>query len=426
MVIIFLILFLILVLASVPIAFSLGLSSMIVLAITKYPIGLISQRLWTGLDKFNFIAIPFFILAGELMCSSGILDRLLDFSRLIIGRVKGGLLYVNVLASMLFGGINGSAVADTSAIGGMLIPATIKEYKDPEMAAAVTACSSVVGPIIPPSLPMLIYALAAGNVSIGALFLAGIIPGVILGLGQMIIIYFMIAKKDYPKDIKKYQFKDIINIVGRFSIAAVLPLIMVGGIVFGVFSPTEASCIATIYALFIGFFITRELTFKKTYHAVVKSAVVTSIVFMMISMANIATWWLSIQQLPKNVAIFIQNLTSDPDVFLFLVVVLYLIIGLFIEAAAAMIMLAPVLVPLSIIYGIDPVRFGLITCLGLLIGLVTPPVGLCLFIASDIANTSIEKVFKAAIPIIFLEILVLFIVVYFPQLYLWIPAIFGY
>lgn len=426
MVIIFFILFVALVAVSVPIAFSLGISTAIVLALTGSPIALMPQRIWTGLDKFVFIAIPFFILAGELMSSSGILTRILDFTRLLFGRIKGGLYYMNVLVSMIFGGINGSAVADTSAVGAMLIPASIREYNEPDLAAAVTACSSVVGPIIPPSLPMLIYAIAAGNVSIGGLFLGGVIPGIMLGLGMMGIIYLMIRKRVYPRDTKKYRFKEVMIILGRFSIAILLPLIMVGGIVSGVFTPTEAGCIATVYALVVGFFVTRELDFKKLYQALVRTSIVTSIVFLMISIANISTWWLSVQQVPANVGMFIQSVTANPHIFLLIVIILYLIIGVFIEAAAAIIMLAPVLVPLSMSYGVPSIQFGLVTCLGLLIGLVTPPVALCLFIASSIAKVPIERAFRVAIPLFLMEVAVLFVIAYFPQSYLWVPSLFGY
>lgn len=425
-VIIFLIVFMILVLFSVPIAFSLGISTTIVLLLSGAPVGVIPQRLWTGLDKFAFIAIPFFILAGELMSSSGILTRLLDFARLLVGRIKGGLLQMNILVSMIFGGINGSAVADSSAVGAMLIPATTQEYGDADFAAAVTACSSVVGPIIPPSLPMLIYALAAGNVSIGGLFLAGIIPGMFLGVGMMTIAYFVARRRKYPSDMRRYTYREVIVIIRRFLLAVLLPVIMVGGIVSGIFSPTEAGGIAVFYAIFVGFVVTKELTLKKFYNGVIRTVVITSVVLLMIAISNICTWWLSTQQVPVILGSFINDLTSNHNVFLLMLLGVYLITGLFIEAAAAMIMLVPVLLPIAMSYGIHPIQLGLITCLGLLIGLVTPPVGLCLFITSGIANRPVEKVFVAAIPLIGIEIFVLVIVTYFPQTYLWLPALIGY
>ncbi|ALX47838.1 TRAP transporter large permease [Lentibacillus amyloliquefaciens] len=419
-------LFLVLIALSVPIAFSLGLSTLVAFFMTEQPLDLFAQRLWTGLDKFTLVAIPLFILAGELMGGSGILHRLLDFARLIVGRIKGGLLYINVLVSMLFGGINGSAVADTSAVGSMLIPATKKEYKDAELAATVTSISSVVGPIIPPSLPMLIYVFAAGNVSVAALFLAGVIPGIILGLSMMIVTYVIARKKGFPKDITTYTAKDVIRILRRFLVAAILPFIMVAGIVGGVVTPTEAGCLGVVYALFVGFFITKELSLKETYRALARTVIVTAIVMIMISVGNVAIWWLSIQGIPAEISSIFQSITQNPVIFMALMVALYLFIGLFIEQAAAMIMLVPIFAPLATTYGIDPIHFGLITVLTLGIGLVTPPVGICLFVASSIAKVKLQDVFKTAIPYLAGMAIVLLLVAFVPGIYLWFPKMFGF
>lgn len=423
---IFVILFLVLIAISVPIAFSLGVSTMVAFIFTGDPLDLFAQRLWTGLNKFTLVAIPFFILAGELMSGSGILQRLLDFARLIIGRVKGGLLYINVLVSMLFGGINGSAVADTSAVGSMLIPATKKEYNDPEMAAAVTAISSVVGPIIPPSLPMLIYAFAAANVSVAALFTAGIVPGILLGLSMMIVTFFMARKRDYPSDKRKYTFKQVIRILNRFLIAAILPIIMVVGIVGGIATPTEAGCIGIIYALFIGFFVTKELTFKETYKALVRTIIVTAIVMIIIAVGNVATWWLTIQGIPADISTFFQGFTNSATVFMLLMLILYIFIGFFIEQAAAMIMLVPIFAPLATTYGIDPMHFGLLTVLALAFGLVTPPVGICLFVASSIAKVKLHRVFVVSVPYLIAMFAVLLLVTFVPRVYLWLPRMLGF
>lgn len=411
---------------SIPVAFSLGISISIVYYVSGQPLGAIPMRIWTGLDKFSLIAIPFFILAGEIMSTSGILDRLMDFARLIIGRLKGGLLYINILVSMLFGGINGSAVADTSAVGSLLIPSSIDEYGDRELAAAVTASSSVVGPIIPPSLPMLIYAFAAGNVSVAGLFLSGVVPGLLLGIGMMIATYFMIRNENYPKMKVDYSLKEVLIIIKKFLVAAVLPIIIVGGIVGGVFTPTEAGCIAVIYAITVGFFVTKELTFKKLYKNLIRATIVSSIVLIMISIANIVTWWLSIQGVPQLISSFFQQITDSTNIFLFLMIILYLLVGLFIEAAAAIIMLVPVFLPVAMVFGVHPLQFGILTVLGLLIGLVTPPVGLCLFISSSIAKSEIEKVFMKNLPLLGVQIGVLLIVAYFPELYLWVPRLFGF
>ncbi|SFD87669.1 TRAP transporter, DctM subunit [Lentibacillus persicus] len=419
-------LFLVFIAISMPIAFSLGLSTLAAFFMTDQPLDLFAQRLWTGLDKFTLVAIPLFILAGELMGGSGILQRLLDFARLIVGRIKGGLLYINVLVSMLFGGINGSAVADTSAVGSMLIPATKKEYKDAELAAAVTSISSVVGPVIPPSLPMLIYVFAAGNVSVAAIFLAGVIPGILLGLSMMIITYVIARKKDFPKDMTTYTGKDVFRILRRFLVAAILPFIMVAGIVGGVVTPTEAGCLGVVYALVVGFFITKELSLKETYRALSRTVIVTAIVMIMISVGNVAIWWLSIQGIPAEISTIFQSLTQNPAMFMLLMVILYLFIGLFIEQAAAMIMLVPIFAPLATTYGIDPIHFGLITVLTLGIGLVTPPVGICLFVASSIADVKLQNVFKTAVPYLVGMAIVLVLVAFVPGIYLWFPKMFGF
>ncbi len=419
-------LFLVLVAISIPIAFALGLSTLFVFVLTDQPIALFTQRLWTGLDKFTLVAIPFFILAGELMGGSGILLRLLDFARLLVGRIKGGLLYINILVSMFFGGINGSAIADTSAVGSMLIKATKEEYKDPEMAAAVTAVSSVVGPIIPPSLPMLIYVFAAANVSVAGLFLAGIVPGILLGLSMLAVTFFISKKKNYPADNTKYTFKDVIRILLRFSIAAVLPVIMVAGIVGGVVTPTEAGCLGIVYALIIGFFVTKELTMKAVYEALGRTVIVTAIVMIMVAVGNVSTWWLTIEGVPAFISETFQSFTSNAHIFLLLMLIFYLFVGLFIEQAAAMIMLVPVFAPLAISYGIDPIHFGLFTCLALAMGLVTPPVGLCLFVASSIAQVPIQRVFRTSTPYLLAMAVVLVLVTFFPQTFLWIPHMFGF
>ena len=424
--IVFALLFLILVAISVPVAFALGGATMVVFLVSDHSLYLFTQRLWTGLDKFTLVAIPFFILAGELMSGSGILNRLLEFARLIVGRVKGGLLYINILVSMLFGGINGSAVADTSAIGSLLIKATSKEYDDPDLAAAVTACSSIVGPLIPPSLPMLIYAFAAANVSVAGLFLAGIVPGVAVGLALMGVTWGICRKRAFPVDRRNYTAREVGRILLRFTTAAILPIIMVAGIVGGIATPTEAGCIGIVYALLVGFFVTRELTLKAVYAAMVRTVVVTAIVMLLVSVGNASTWWITIEGVPVILRDGFTSLTSDPAVFLFLMVLLYLFIGMFIEQAAAMIMLVPVFAPLAARYDVDPLHFGLVTCLSLALGLVTPPVGLCLFVASGIAGSPIQRVFRVSIPYVVATGFVLIVVTFLPGSFLWLPRLFGF
>ncbi|MDA0350398.1 MAG: TRAP transporter large permease [Verrucomicrobia bacterium] len=422
----FALIFLILVAIAVPVAFALGASTMVMFLLSDHSLQLFTQRLWTGLDKFTLVAIPFFILAGELMSGSGILNRLMEFARLIVGRVKGGLYYINILVSMLFGGINGSAVADTSAIGSLLIKATSKEYDDPDLAAAVTACSSIVGPLIPPSLPMLIYAFAAANVSVAGLFLAGIVPGVAVGIALMVVTWSICRNRALPVDSRRYTAREVGRILLRFITAAVLPVIMVAGIVGGIVTPTEAGCVGIVYALLVGFFVTRELTIKAVYAAMARTVVVTSIVLLLVSVGNATTWWLTIEGLPTLLSEGFVAMTSSPAMFLLLMVLLYLFIGMFIEQAAAMIMLVPVFAPLAARYDVDPIHFGLVTCLSLALGLVTPPVGLCLFVASGIAGSPIQRVFRVSIPFIVATFIVLLVVTFLPSSFLWLPQLFGF
>lgn len=424
--IIFSVIFLILIALSVPIGFALGIATIIGFIITDSPLDLFAQRLWTGLDSFSLIAIPFFVLAGELMGGSGILQRLLDFAKLVLGRIKGSLLYINIFISMLFGGINGSAIADTSAVGSMLIPGTKKEYKDGELVAAVTATSSVVGPVIPPSLPMLIYTFAAANVSVAGLFLAGIVPGIMLGLALMVVTYILLRKKDYPKDNTTYTFKDVMKILGRFVIAAILPIIIVVGITAGIVTPTEAGCIGIIYALFIGFFVTKELSLKIVYESLVRTVIVTAIVMILISIGNVMTWWISVEGIPETISSLFQSTTQNAAVFLLLMLVLYLFVGLFVEQAAAMIMLVPIFAPLAVSYGIDPIHFGLFTVMALGFGLVTPPVGLCLFIASSIAKLPVQRIFVVSTPYLVGMFVVLLVITLFPPVFMWVPRMFGF
>lgn len=423
---IYLIAFLVLITLSVPIAFSLGLATVTVFWLDGQPLSLFAQRLWTGLDKFTLVALPLFILAGELMGGSGILSRLLDFSRLLVGRIKGGLLHINVLVSIFFGGINGSAIADTSAVGSMLIKATEKEYGEPDLAAAVTAVSSVIGPIVPPSLPMLIYAFAAGNVSIAALFLAGVVPGILLGITLLVATALIVSGKNYPRDTTRYGLRDIFRISRRFLVAAVLPVIMVAGVVGGFATPTEAGCLAIVYALFAGFFITRELSWAQVFAAMERTVLVTAVVMIIIAFGNVSTWWLTIEGVPRAVSDYVQGVTASPVMFIAIMLVVYLVVGMFIEQAAAMVMLVPIFAPLAESYGIDPVQFGLFTCMTLALGLVTPPVGLCLFVAAGIGGISVSRVMRAAIPYLVAMFMTVLLIGFVPQIYLWLPRWFGY
>lgn len=392
---------------------------------TDSPLGLIPMKMWAGLDNFAWVAIPFFILAGELMSSGGILERLFEFARLCVGHFRGGLLHVNIMASMLFGGINGSAVADTSAVGSMMIPVTIKEYNDPPLAAAVTACSSIVGPIIPPSLPFILYALTAKNVTISGMFMAGVVPGVLLGVGMMVVTHFMIKKRNYPVLDIKYTLNDAVKICLNFLVALILPVIMVGGVVSGIFTATESSCAAVLYALFVGVFVTKKLGFKEIYQCIIRASKMTSIVMLFVAVANASIWWLTTQNLPYFVQTFLTSLTTVPFILLLITAITYIVLGFFLDSAALIVLLVPITVPICVQYGLHPLHIGLVTVMAIMYSLMTPPVSMGLFIASAISNVPVEKVFRTGLPLILYCVFVLLLVLFFPEIWIWVPKLTG-
>ena len=421
----YLLVFILLIVIGIPIAFSLGIATVSIFMASGAPVGMIPQRMWNGISSFPLVAIPLFILAGELMSTGGILVRILDFARLLVGRFKGGLYHVNILISMIFGGLNGSAVADTSAVGALLIKPTIDEYNDPDLAAAVTACSSVVGPIIPPSIPMLVYAFV-GEVSVSEMFAAGVVPGVLIGFGLMGVTFFMVRKKDYPVRPVATGPGEVWRVFVRFLLPFLLPVIMIGGIVSGIFTPTEAGSVATLYALVVGFFVTGELTLKNCYRALVRTAVLTAIVMIMVSFAGVATNWLARMQVIFIVGAFFKSIATTQIGFWALYILFLLIIGLFLEQVAAIIMIVPVILPITSSYDISPLQFGLVTVVTLAAGLVTPPVGLCVYIAGGIAGRKVEGVFLHSLPYLALMIGVIFILALFPDVYLWVPNLLGF
>lgn len=421
----FLFLFLFLVVVGFPVAFAIGSAISIAMLATGAPMGLLPVRLWSGLDKFVWVAIPLFILAGELMSTSGILSRLMDLARLLVGRLRGGLLHINIMVSMLFGGINGSGPADTSAIGSMLIPVTSKEYKDPPLAAAVTACSSIVGPIIPPSLPAILYALVTQSVTVSALFVAGIVPGFMLGAGMMAVTVIIAHKRQLPRDETAYTLRDVLRILARFLVAVILPIIMVGGVVSGVFTATESACVAVFYAIFAGTFLTRELTFAGVYNAVIHMVKLSGVVFLLVGMASVCIWWLSTQNLSGILTEFLQQTTDSPIVLLLIVAFTYLILSTVIDSSALFIMLVPVITPICLSYGLDPLHVGIVSVLSIMLGLLTPPVAVGLFIASSIARVSLGEVFVAAIPYLLVCIVTLLTITLLPETWMWLPRMLG-
>jgi len=407
-----------------PIAFCLGFAALVAFFfMDPILINVIAQKMFTGLDSFPLMAIPFFIFAGELMGKGGITKRLLLFADMIVGRVCGGLGMANVVASMIFGGITGSAIADTSALGSIEIPMMVKSGYDPDFSAGVTCASACIGPIIPPSIPMVIYATAVGT-SIGGLFLAGYLPGILIGLALMITVYFISIKRKYPVRKRKFSFKGyIIGFKDAIS-ALIMPLIIMGGILGGIFTPTEAASVAVAYSFIISVFYYKEVKLSDLPDMLKNTAVTTAVVLILVSTSNVFAWIIMMEQVAVKLGVLFGSM--DKIVFLLLVNVLLLFVGTFMDNCPAILILAPILTPIAILLGIHPLHFGIIFVVNMVIGLITPPLGQVLFVAVPIAGISFERITRATFPFLIVEIIILLIITYVPFLTLYLPKLFGY
>lgn len=414
------IVFVMLLAMGVPIAFVLGISSLVYLLKIEMPLVLIPQRMFVGLNSFLLLAVPLFVVAGKLMNESGITDRLINFSSLILGRLRGGLAYVNIVSSMLFAGITGTGAADTSAIGSVMIPAMVKQGYRADYSAAVTAISSVIGPVIPPSVAMLVYG-AIAQVSIAKLFLGGFIPGILLGLVQIAIAAFYAKAKHHPIVREKLSFHKSIKITYEAILGIIMPLIIIGGILSGVFTATESAAIAVFYALVIGFFVYQRLTLSKLKKVLLESGILIGPILIIIATANLFGWILTAESIPDKIANFIISITSNPYLILLMMNIVLLFLGTFMETLASIILLTPIFLPLVTSIGVDPIHFGIIIVVNLCIGLTTPPLGVCMFIACPLAKISMEDFVKALWPFLLGSIGVLLLITYVPSLVMFIP-----
>ena len=409
----------------IPIAFVLGITALVaVIALPNVPLHLIPQRLFTGMDSFPIMAVPFFILAGNLMNAAKITDSIIEFSKLLVGRIRGGLGHVNIVASMFFAGISGSAVADTSALGSILIPAMEKERYSRAYSAAVTASSSIIGPIIPPSIPMVVLATIA-NLSVGGLFLAGVLPGVFIGFGLMAVNYVISRKRNYQKIVEPIHWETFFKTLSGTIIPLLMPLIILGGILGGIFTATEAASVAVAYALLVGFFVMRTLSLKDLPNIFCRSMVLTSTILIVFAMANAFSWILATQEIPQRVSQYILSISKNPYIILLLVNIFLLVVGCFLEGLAAIMITVPILMPLVAQVGINPMHFALITVVNLMIGLITPPMGLCLIVVCGVAKMKIGPLLKEIIPFLMVEIVILFVITYVPWFTLTLPRLFG-
>ncbi|MCR9064821.1 MAG: TRAP transporter large permease [Cytophagales bacterium] len=405
-----------------PIAFALGLSCLVYIVAEGIPLIIIPMKMFSGIDVFVLLSIPGFILAGNLMNYGGLTTKIIDFCNHILGHIRGGLSLANIGASMLFAGISGTAVSDTASLGSVLIPAMKKEGYDSGFSCAVTAASSTVGPIIPPSVPMIIAATLSG-LSVGKLFLAGAVPGFLLGAGLMVVAYFISVKRNYPKHPKSSLRQIGDSFINTFW-ALLMTFIILFGIIGGIFTPTEASIIAVVYAFIIGRYVYKKLSFKRVQVIVLDSMKTSASLMILVGFANLFGWILITERMPQYISGQILDFSSNKYMVLLLINLLLIFVGTFMETIAALLILFPILLKVAITVGVDPIHFSVIAVLNLIIGLTTPPVGVCLFVASSIGKTSIGKVSKASLPFLFVSLGVLVLVTLIPELSLFLPGLF--
>lgn len=413
--------FFVLLLLGTPILFSLGAAAMVVLAsIDLLSPQIVMQRVYAGLDSFPMLAIPFFMAAGALMESGGISRRLVNFSSYLVGWISGGLGHVAVIASTIFAGISGSAVADTTAIGSTMIPMMKRRGYDASFSAAVVAASGVIGPIIPPSIPLVLYGVISG-VSIGALFMGGIIPGIMMTIGLMVLIYVKAKRSNWEIETEPFSYSGLWKSFVDAAGALVMPLIIVGGILGGIFTATEAAVVATVYALVVGLFWYRELKISQLPELFYTAGLNTAVVMVIVGVANLVGYVLTIEQLPLILSQWFSAHITSVLMLLLVINLLLLVAGCFLDGGSAIIVFTPVLLPVVKAFGIDPIFFGVMMTVNLMIGTVTPPVGLSLYIASGIANITIVQICKAIFPFLIVQLIVLALITLFPDIVLFIP-----
>ena len=407
-----------------PVAFAIALGLVAYISTGTFGIDLLPQRIFAGMDSFTILAIPLFVLAGELMNASGITSRVINLANALVGHAKAGLAQVNIWSSVIFAGLSGSAVADTSAIGRIFIPSMEKEGYPRDFAAALTAASSVIGPIIPPSIPVIIYALITTNVSVPALFLAGIVPGILLAIALSVYVRFFV--KNYAKPRERMNMAEKLKAVWNGLIPLFMPVFVIGSILAGIVTPTEAASFAVFYALVVGLFVFREL--KPSDLPGIFSGAMRDSSSILIIMATVAAanWFMTFAGIPQSISKFVLGYVDSPATFLILINLMLLAVGLVLEGIAAMLVLVPILHPIAISLGIDPTHFGIIVIFNLMIGLITPPMGLCLFVADAIAGVGMARMIRAITPFFIVELMVLILITFVPDIVTFLPNLFGF
>ncbi|KUP92641.1 sialic acid TRAP transporter permease protein SiaT [Tritonibacter horizontis] len=390
-----------------------------------YSLRIVASEMFRSMNSFPLLAIPLFVLAGELMNESGITGRIIAFANVLVGRMRAGLALVNIWASVIFAGLSGSAVADTSAIGRVFIPEMEKHGYDRSFAAALTAASSVIGPIIPPSIPVIIYALIVSGVSVPALFMAGVIPGLMLALFLSAYVMLTVKVKDPAPGVTSDT-----QSAGQALLGGILPLLMpvfvVGSILIGVVTPTEAASFAVAYALFLGAFVYRKITLTSLPRIFTDAMRDSAVILVIIAAVGAANWLLTYNRVPNMLTDWVLGNVESKTMFLIAVILLFLFVGLFLEGIAAMLVLVPILHPIAVSMGVDPVHFGILVIFNLMIGLITPPLGLCMFVAEGIAQVGMARLTRSILPFFLVEVVVLLILTFVPETVIWLPRVLGY
>jgi tripartite ATP-independent transporter DctM subunit len=422
-----LVVFILLLLTGTPIAFAIGVTAVFTLLKMNTPVlmKIVPLKFYSGIDMFALMAMPFFMLAGDIMNRIQITDRLVTLANSILGNVRGALAHVNIVTSIFFAGLTGAAVSDTAALGTMLIPAMEKAGYHKSFAAAVTAASSIIGPIIPPSIIMVIYGSLMG-VSIAGLFAAGIVPGILVGVALMLLSAHISKKRNYPKGEKRANPKEIAVAFKKAAIPLLMPLIILGGILSGAFTPTEAAAVAVFYAMVVGLLVYRNLKLNDLPSLLFEMVRNNGNLFIILSAAAILGWILANEQIPQLVAEKILGVSQNKYVVLLIINMILLVIGMFMDMTAVLIIMGPILHPLAVSVGVDPLHFGIIMVVNINIALMTPPLGACLFVACSVSHISLEELSREILPFMIVEIMVLFLITYVPILSMFVPHLLGF
>ncbi|MGB6216928.1 MAG: TRAP transporter large permease [Castellaniella sp.] len=426
MIIVVLILFVIFAFLGMPLAFALGFASLGALFSADFPITMLAERMLYSVNSFPLMAIPLFILAGEFMVKAGMMERLVSFANSLVGRMHGGLANVTIVAGTILAAVSGAAVASASALGSALVPSLRKYYPD-TYSCAIIASASNLGPVIPPSNAMIVYALMAGStVSVGGMFIAGIVPGILLCIGFIAIASYLSWKRKYPLTGEAFDGRRAWTEFRRAYAILFMPILVLGGIIGGLFTATEGAAVAVVYSAAIGFLATRKLKWRDLPGCMFRAAVISAMVAALIAFAATVTFLFAVNRVPQDMALWVQSITDSPMVFLLLTMVILVVVGMFLESNAAYIMLVPLFAPIAQAFGIDPLWFGLLFVLNLVIGMMTPPVGVLYFVVCGITKMPMGPVVKECVPFVAWQFAVLILCMVFPAIVTWLPRLLGY